>query len=464
MIRKMTVIWLILIFLIFPCGIVSAGAENKSARQVKLTVTCSDRSQDVRKILDNKEKTKLKITKRTTFTVKSDDPFRILYLKFEKECDWFITLPDGKKISGGDENYIHKYISLDGEISSFRLTMPIYSGLTDIYAFTDGETPDWVQIWQPPCEKADLMVMPTHADDEFLWFGGAMPYYAGELGYDVQVVYLTNHNNATIRNHERLNGLWTVGVRHYPVISRFLDVNESRYGADGAAKVFGYKKVMAYQVGLVRRFKPRVILAQDINGEYGHGAHKLNAQTILEAVRISDDPKQYPESAKEYGTYQVEKCYLHLWKENQITVSWSDKILSRFGGKSALDMAKEGFDCHKSQVISVKVEEKGPYDCRKFGLAYTTVGVDTPGTNDLFEHIDMSDKNTGVGSSSEGSNDESSNDESGNAEISGTDNETAPHTHQRHEREITVSAIIIVSIALVCFLFNRLKRRDRTKK
>ena len=36
-------------------------------------------------------------------------------------------------------------------------------------------------------EDADMLLLPTHADDEHLWFGGTMPYYAGELGYKVQV-------------------------------------------------------------------------------------------------------------------------------------------------------------------------------------------------------------------------------------------------------------------------------------
>ncbi len=76
----------------------------------------------------------------------------------------------------------------------------------------------------------------------------------------------------------------------------------------------------------------------------------LDAKTILEAVRICDDPSQYPASAK------------------------------------------KGFECNKSRIISVKVEEDGEYDCRKFGLAYTTVGSDTPGVNDFFEHTDLSDK------------------------------------------------------------------------
>lgn len=363
------------------------------AEQVKLTVKCSDKEKDCRLILDDEERTKIYVARSTTFYASAEKPFKNLYIKFEKESEWLINLPDGTVLRPGNENFVHKYIALDQEIDSFRITLPPHSGMADIYAFTEGQPPDWVQIWQPPCERADLMIMPAHADDEFLWFGGAIPYYAGELGYNVQMVYLTNHNNATIRNHERLNALWLVGVRNYPVISSFLDVKESRKSAKAAAEKFGgYDKVLAFQVEQIRRFRPKVILAHDINGEYGHGAHKLDAITVLEAVTISDDASMYTKSAKRYGTYRVPKCYLHLWKENRIVVSWSDKILSRFGGKSALDMAREGFDCNKSQVISVKVKESGSYDCRNFGLAYTSVGSDTPGVNDFFEHIDMSDK------------------------------------------------------------------------
>ncbi len=43
------------------------------------------------------------------------------------------------------------------------------------------------------------------------------------------------------------------------------------------------------------------------------------------------------------------------------------------------------------------MEESGPNDCRKFGLAYTTVGLDTPGLNDMFEHVDMTDEDADTG-------------------------------------------------------------------
>ncbi|MBQ4178508.1 MAG: DUF4406 domain-containing protein, partial [Elusimicrobia bacterium] len=41
-------------------------------------------------------------------------------------------------------------------------------------------------------KQADMMLFSTHADDEHLWFAGLLPTYV-DRGYDIQVVYFTNH-------------------------------------------------------------------------------------------------------------------------------------------------------------------------------------------------------------------------------------------------------------------------------
>ena len=143
-----------------------ASDDSLQAEQVTLHVSASDPSMNCKKVLDNREKTKLFASEKTVFDVSADREFENLYLKFENNCNWVITLPDGEKLTPKEEDYIHKYLPLGKSVSSFKLTLPKYGGLTEIYAFTDGQLPDWVQIWQPPCERADLMVMPTHADDE----------------------------------------------------------------------------------------------------------------------------------------------------------------------------------------------------------------------------------------------------------------------------------------------------------
>ncbi len=51
-----------------------------------------------------------------------------------------------------------------------------------------------------------------------------------------------------------------------------------------------------------RRFKPEVVVTQDENGEYGHGAHRLAVKVMKEAVHLSIDPSKYPASVQEYGT------------------------------------------------------------------------------------------------------------------------------------------------------------------
>ena len=398
MCRRLLSLTAVLLTAFMPCVSVFASAENAvSGDGTFLTLTLEDPSTDKpytkgRKALDDDETTFVTFNKGKTLRLSSEQPFVSLYVKWETPCQWTLTLPDGTTFDGGKDGFIHEYCRLGQAVQSAELTIPDGAMLTDIYAFADANPPDWVQLWEPPCEKADLLVLPTHADDEHLWFGGALPYYAGELGYDVQVVYLTNHGE-TIRNHERLNGLWTVGVRHYPVIGRFPDVLATKESLDAAAYRFGYDNVVKFQVENLRRFRPRVVIGHDMKGEYGHGAHKLNAKTLLEAVALTDDPSAYPASAEKYGTCQVQKCYLHLWKKNQVVVDWDSMALTRFGGKSALDMAKEGFACHQSQLKYYSVEKDSvKYDCRKFGLAYTTVGEDTEGTNDLFEHVDWSDK------------------------------------------------------------------------
>lgn len=315
-----------------------------------------------------------------------------LYFILENPCTWTLTLPDGTVRQCGENELIHEYIGLDDPVTGFEIDIPRYCRLSEVYVFSEGRLPDWVQIWEPPCESADLLVLPTHADDEYLWFGGAIPYYAGELGYNVQVAYLINHDRSSYRRHELLNGLWTVGVKHYPIItSPFPDDLKTKASLANAKMVYGYSEVLEYQVKILRRFSPKVVLGHDIDGEYGHGAHKINARTLLEALPLTSDPEAFPESARQYGTCSVEKCYIHLWEGNRIEITWSDIMLSRFGGKSSLDVAQDGYACHKSQGTVHKIKESGKNDCRLFGLAYTTVGYDTPGVNDMFEHINMSD-------------------------------------------------------------------------
>ena len=290
--------------------------------------------------------------------------------------------------SFGDSGFIHEYVRLAEPSKELELTLPADGAtICDIYAFSYGAPPDWVQQWLPPWEEADMLLIPTHADDEHLFFGGAMPYYAGEMGLKVQVAYLTNHWNSPPRPHELLNGLWTVGIRAYPIISEFNDLYAGSLAE--AERVYSTDSIMEFQVWLLRRFRPLVVVNHDINGEYGHGVHMLNAKVIQEAVLLAADSTSYPESAQEYGSWDTPKLYLHLYAQNEIIMNW-DVPLDFFDGATAYEMAVAGYDCHKSQhQWAFAVRQAGdPYDCRRFGLIRSTVGEDV-NRDDMFENITM---------------------------------------------------------------------------
>lgn len=198
------------------------------------------------------------------------------------------------------------------------------------------------------------MLVSTHMDDEQLYFAGILPYYAGEQGLAVQVVYFTDPFSYHGRPHEKLNGLWTVGVRNYPVASTFADLySTSAEKAYAQQKEHGVERedIVQFQVEMIRRFHPHVIVGHDIDGEYGHGQHIINSQTLMEALELAADETYDPDSALAYGVWNTPKTYIHLWKENPIVMDW-DTPLEHFNGRTAFQVSQEGFLCHKSQQNS----------------------------------------------------------------------------------------------------------------
>ncbi|MBQ9938516.1 MAG: PIG-L family deacetylase [Oscillospiraceae bacterium] len=322
----------------------------------------------------------------TDVTIETEEKVSQLYMVIDKPVSGYKVSSGGITKEYGKNGFLHEYILLEAPSDKIEITFTAEKTVVcEIYLFSDGETPDWVQKWQPPYEDADMLVLPTHADDEHLWFGGTMPYYGGELGYKVQVAYMTNHWGERYRPHELLNGLWKVGITAYPVISDFPDAYVDNLA--NAEAFYKRDKIMEWQIMLLRRFKPEVVVAHDLDGEYGHGAHILNASTILEAAPLSADETVYPELAAEYGLWQLPKLYLHLYPENAVVMDWRVP-LENFGGKTALEMAAEGYAEHLSQQqYWFEVKDAGKYNCSKFGLAYTTVGADAAETPDFFENI-----------------------------------------------------------------------------
>lgn len=283
--------------------------------------------------------------------------------------------------------YLAEYVPLPSGTRCFRIKPASGNStqlvIAELTVFGEGEAPKKVQKWESPLEKSDLLLVVAHPDDEVLWFGGLLPTYAGDLQKAVQVCVMVP--TSPFRRLELLDCLWTCGVRNYPVWGGFRDSFSS--SLKGQYQKWNKDHVYTTIAEWIRRFKPDVLITHDIDGEYGHGAHRACADAVIHLLDICGDPDKYPESAKKYGAWNVPKCYIHLYKENPIQMDWH-KPLASFGGKSSFDIAEKAFSCHVSQKdTQYRVEDFGPYDNSKFGLVRSLVGPDLK-KDDLFENLD----------------------------------------------------------------------------
>ncbi len=351
-------------------------------------------------------------------TLEHPEGFGSLYILFggKSHCGpYTVTDPaTGTSHTCGENGFLHEFIDLTGLFGYAPTAVTLaWSGsvtMSELYAFEEGPTPSFVQKWQLPNEGCtDLVLFSTHADDEQLFFAGILPYYAGELKYRVQVVYLTDHRNRRgwsppdervlpgQRQHEGLNGLWAVGVTTYPVYGEYNDfLQPTMQGCYESFAKLGWSReeMLGFVVEQLRRFKPLVAIGHDFNGEYGHGQHMVYADLLAEAITVSNDPAKYPELAQKYGVWDVPKTYIHLYEQNQIVMDW-DQPLESFGGLTAFLVNRElGFPCHVSQQRAFwnqiypyykasKVQEYSPCN---YGLYRTTVGPDVA-KNDFFENL-----------------------------------------------------------------------------
>lgn len=287
-----------------------------------------------------------------------------------------------------DTPYLSDYIPLPEGVTSFRFLQDEKARgrmyIAEMRVYSRGDVPEDVQRWDMPWPKADMLVISTHPDDELLFLGGTIPYYAGEKGMAVQVAYAVPATPQ--RRLELLDGLWYCGVRNYPVFGRFADRFSSK--AADIQKAWGKKRLDDFIVGLYREFQPEVVVTQDLNGEYGHGAHKAVADAATRAVSLAAKGSYTPKNAGDYGPWQVKKLYLHLYPENTLKMDWRVP-LERFGGMSAFEVAEKAFLCHVSQQKGKYfVQDFGPYDNSVFGLYFSSVGADAY-KNDFFENIDF---------------------------------------------------------------------------
>lgn len=364
----------------FPCAAAELNCEITLSQDAA-------QKRDTKALRDKKHSSSLTLPGGSTVTVQVEDGDRIsgLYIIWDSPAKPWTLTTDSGSVNCGKHGFLHEYVALDAPTSTAVIHIPEDGmRISDIRVF-DGDTPPGdVQIWNPPVDEADIMLVAAHADDEILFLGGIIPTYAVMQNADIQVVYMSEFwSSARIREHEKLDGLWAAGLRNYPVCGGFKDVYSA--SLQEAEKQYSFDDMTEYLTGEIRRFRPQVIVTHDQNGEYGHGFHMLTSKAVTTAVELATDTDACADSAECYGIWDTPKTYLHLYGENKIRLDLRIPI-DAMDGRSALEVAADAYKQHVSQQWCwFYVSDDYKYSCADFGLFRTTVGYDTG--NDMLENI-----------------------------------------------------------------------------
>lgn len=337
---------------------------------------------------DKSHSTSYTFNEGATITVRSTDniPIDGIYIIWDSPAvEWTLHTENGE-YTCGQNGFLHEYISLDSPTADAVIHIPKDNmRISDIRIFSEGILPEDVQVWNPPCEQADILLVPAHADDEILFLGGIIPSYSVVQEAQIQVAYMAEFwTSSKIREHEKLDGLWEAGLRNYPVCGNFKDVYSETI--ETAMGQYNFDDMVSYVTEQIRRFHPQVIVTHDQKGEYGHGFHMLTSKAVTTAVEAASDADQYADSASLYGIWDTPKTYLHLYEENKIRLDLRQPIAS-MGGRTALEIAADAYKKHVSQQWCwFYVSDDYQYSCAEFGLYRTTVGNDSKGS-DLLENL-----------------------------------------------------------------------------
>ena len=389
-------IYLLFLLLIIPINVYADEAVNISASsEYKIN------NSKVLKLNDDNFKTSAVLKPNQELTIESSEKISHLYILYNISSKEGTITTENEEQSLGKDGFLHEYVELKVPTNKVTITYKEEVKIDDLYVYTEGDVPKDVQRWRKET-STDLMIFSTHADDEQLFFAGVMPTYINQ-GKKVHVVYLARHDVGSYFNpsrmHEQLNGLWTLGVTDYPTFglipdaySTSLEVAEKQMNDAG----FTDDDVIKFDVREIRKYKPKVILGHDENGEYGHGQHRLNTFKLKQAITKAEDASYEVDNLDSVKIYKV---YLHLYDPDNSTVLDYDIALENYDNKTAYQVSKEGYSKHLSQQYTwftdwlngknnsyTSATQIIKYNPAYWGLYYTSVGPDI-NKDDLFENI-----------------------------------------------------------------------------
>lgn len=266
--------------------------------------------------------------------------------------------------------------------------------------------------WQPLPDKITVLVVCSHPDDEGIFFGGVLPYYAKVLQVPTALLAMTSGggdpSGNPLRENELRNACWTYGLRYEPIFARFRDIPSHNpvlisnpytntidltwdcwadwvQREDGSTVEAGKLRAANFIAEKIRRLRPEIIVTHDLNGEYGHDNHKATARAVTNAFTIAADSAATGTNLIGLPPWQVKKLYLHLYPTNQMFHRYWEIPAEALTNRSARQVADAGLLSHVSQSaqgprVASSVYRFGEvyddYPSEWWGLYASTVGAD----------------------------------------------------------------------------------------
>jgi LmbE family N-acetylglucosaminyl deacetylase len=269
----------------------------------------------------------------------------------------------------------------------------------------------------------------AHPDDEGLISGALLKYQS--LGVETGLVYATRgevgettddsvltapENLGEIHEEEMREAANVLNVQHL----WFLDYRDSGMpGTDDnrhpqAFIQAGSAEVIGKLVGIIREFRPQVIVTFDESGGYGHPDHISIYKYTVGAFHAAADDALYPEMGP---AYSAAKLYYTSFSRRQVATmsEWiqdqtfdnvfknldlehtgftEDQIHILLDVEAWQDEKARALTMHRSNINSILPINRLPreiqrkwYSSEHFQLATSRVGDDVMGENDLFSHV-----------------------------------------------------------------------------
>ncbi len=388
--RRFLALGLALLFLLLPASALAVSHMNDAC-----TIEIHADDVNMKKLTDYTYTTTVGFKKGDWFRVTWEDkhPVAAVYWEWRYipkralvEC-----LNDaGEVVSSREYSNKIRFLTVFPEdgVREIRMTVLDGSGqMSELFTYSAKQIPPKAIVWEEPLDKADILLVETHGNDDMLIFGAVLPTYT-DRGYRIQVADIACDTIG--RQRESSAGSYLCGLRNFKTFFEFEGLHTTKY-QDFADSWFKespdpYERLTAE----IRRVRPEVVITHDIeNGDSGDGSHKLTAEITKRAVEAAADPDAYPESAEQYGVWQVKKLYMHMATEKPIKID-VDTPLQSFGGKTAYELSVEGITLwhsydggDKGLINAVKSRKYAPCD---YGLVFSTVGDDVQ-KNDFLENI-----------------------------------------------------------------------------